>query len=42
VIGRALDWLAEAVGAAWEWLHLERFTNRDEAKPDRRNFPPPR
>jgi hypothetical protein len=37
-----MDWMAEALGAAWEWLHLDRFRDRDEAKTDRRNFLPPR
>jgi hypothetical protein len=41
-IGRVTDWIAEALGWVEEVLHLERWTKRDEAKPDRRNFPPPR
>jgi hypothetical protein len=41
-ISKATDWIAEAIGWVEEVLHLERWTGRDEAKPDRRNFPPPR
>jgi hypothetical protein len=29
-------------GRFYEVVHLERWIRRDEAKPDRRNFPPPR
>jgi hypothetical protein len=42
VIGAIIELLAEAGGRFLGAIGFERFVERDEAKPDPRNFPPPR
>jgi hypothetical protein len=42
VIEGFFELVGEAVGSFLGWLGFERFIERDEAKPDPRNFKPPR
>jgi len=42
VIAAFFELLVEAGGNLLGALGFERFVERDEAKPDPRNFPPPR
>jgi hypothetical protein len=42
VIAAFFELLVEAGGRFLGMIGFERFVERDEAKPDPRNFPPPR
>jgi len=42
VIGAFFELLVELGGRVLGAIGFERFVERDEAKPDPRNFPPPR